>query len=643
MLLIQEPWSAASDPAEVSRRLAAICEFAPAPNHSAPLVLLPLADPDPVPRGVFTELASTAAKLSGIYFAGAAFVTEAGKPSHIRSVLAGPDGSLLIDVAKTTPELTAGFGDVGLVRQSNPFTVADTSEGRVGILAGEDVLMPHLARAQTLAGAEIILNPSRELSDRHLQARLRARRARSYENIVFVATASPRCVTTSGASVALPGASMVSDQWGKATTVDGQAASLSVPLDIEGLRRRRQETRANFPAIVRTAVYEHELDRHVPTDVQAATQQAWQTEGKKRAPAIQQPKIDNYGVVLCQHVVHQSRTPDELVPNRTRNVTDALALAGLLAKAPDTKLVVLPEFFITGPVSPLGDQLAEHAEKIGIEIPGPETEVLGEFAKQHGVYLTAGCFEYDPDWPERFFNTGFILNDKGELILKYRKIHCGDVMGFLPDTTPGSVFTDYVGQYGKDALFPVVDTPLGRLGVAICFDMNFPETFRALAHRGAEVIIHPTSEPHNRGRLGWEQGRHTRAFENLTYILSCGHGGEYFGAEQRVPTARARGYSRIVDFNGETQVVANGPGRVALPGTIELSALRRERANPARNYLLWDDPSVYVDYYRPANEMGLANDLWRHDPRTNPYRRGAQIQAVVSRYNERGIFTPPTS
>ncbi len=214
-------------------------------------------------------------------------------------------------------------------------------------------------------------------------------------------------------------------------------------------------------------------------------------------------------------------------------------------------------------------------------------------------------------------------------------------MGFLPDTTPGSVFTDFVEQYGHDVLFPVVDTPLGQLAVTICFDMNFPETYRALAHRGAEVIIHPTSEPHNRGRLGWEQGRQVRAFENLTYILSCGHGGEYFGSDQTVPTARARGYSRIVDFNGETQVVANGPGRVALPGTIELSALRRERAKPARNYLLWDDPSVYQQYYRQDAAMGLANDLWRDNPQTNPYRHGAQIQAVINRYNEKGIFKPP--
>ncbi|MDH3380426.1 MAG: hypothetical protein OEQ39_26205, partial [Gammaproteobacteria bacterium] len=432
----------------------------------------------------------------------------------------------------------------------------------------------------------------------------------------------------------------LSDQWGGVITVDGQADYLAVDLDIQGLRQRRQEVRANFPAIVRTQVYEHELDRReARTNDNIDSTEAWREAGKRRAASVVSTKVDNYSVALCQHVVHQSRTPDELVPNRAKNLADALDLAGLLSKAPDCKLVVLPEFFITGPVSPLGDQLADHAERIGIRIPGPETQALAEFARHQRVYLAAGCFEYDPDWPERFFNTGFIIDDQGELILKYRKLHCGDVMGFLPDTTPGSVFTDYVAQYGHDALFPVVDTPLGHLAVAICFDMNFPETFRALAHRGAEVIIHPTSEPHNRGRQGWELGRHARAFENLTYILSCGHGGEYFGSGQTTPTARARGYSRVVDFNGRTQVVANGPGRVALPGTIELQALRRERAKPARNFLLWDDPAFYRSFYGAG--MGIPNDVWREDPHINPYRNGQQIRAVIERYNQRQVFVAP--
>ena len=642
MLLVQEPWSVDMESVALSNRIAAIRSLAANnDSRSQELILLPYAQPGVFPAAELRRLFSTTSRQLGLFLAGAALVEEQSAGPHIRCLLADPSGELVIDIAKKTPELTARFADFGIATSTGPkFAVAETPEGRVGLLAGEDLLMPHLVRAQVLAGAEIILNPSRELSDQHLCLRLKARRARGYENLAYVATCSPRFVTTDDQTINLSNATQISDQWGAVTTADAQAAYLSVDVDIESLRQRRQEVRANFAAIVRTQVYEYELDRIKPLANEGIdSAEEWREQGERRAPAILSPPIDNYGVALCQHVVHQSKTADTLVPNRDKNLADALDLAGLLSRAPDCKLVVLPEFFITGPVSPLGDQLSDLAEQIGITIPGPETQRLAEFARHQGVYLAAGCFEYDPDWPGRFFNTGFILNDQGQLILKYRKLHCADVMGFLPDTTPGSVFTDYVAQYGHDALFPVADTPLGQLAVTVCFDMNFPETYRALAHRGAEVIIHPTSEPHNRGRYGWELGRHVRAFENLTYILSCGHGGEYFGPDRTTPTARARGYSRIVDFNGNTQVVANGPGRIALPGTIELQALRRERARTERNYLLWDDPSHYRSYY--GEGMGIANDLWRDDPRTNPYRNGKQIRAVIEDYNQRQVFVAP--
>ena len=642
MLLILEPWSVDMQAATLVSRIAAIQSIsATSKSLTEELVLLPFAQPGVFPADEFRRLFSTTSQQLGVFLAGAAVVETQSTGTHIRCLLAGPNGELLIDTAKRTPELTAGFANFGTANSTGAeFSVAETHEGQVGLLAGEDVLMPHLARAQVLAGAEIILNPSRELSDQHLPLRLKARRARAYENLAYVATCSPRSVTTDGQTINLSAATQVSDQWGTVITADDQASYLSVDLDIQNLRQRRQEVRANFPAIVRTQVYEHELDRIEPLSNETVDSVlGWREAGQRRVPAVKPQPINNYSVALCQHVVHQSKHADELIPNRDKNLVDALDLAGQLSKAPDCKLVVLPEFFITGPVSPLGDQLSDHAEKIGITIPGPETQRLAEFARHQGVYLAAGCFEYDPDWPGRFFNTGFILSDLGELILKYRKIHCGDVMGFLPDTTPGSVFTDYVAQYGHDALFPVVETPLGRLAVAICFDMNFPETFRALAHRGAEVIIHPTSEPHNRGRAGWELGRHVRAFENLTYILSCGHGGEYFGSERTTPTARARGYSRVVDFNGRTQVVANGPGRIVLPGTIELQALRREREKLDRNYLLWDDPSLYRRYY--GEGMGIPNDVWREDPVINPYRNGKQIRAVIENYNRRRVFVSP--
>ena len=607
MLLLQDPWSIDdSDP--LPQRLAQILKLTAA--QAEPLVLLPQAD-DGLPPASLDDLKQCIgqwAEQCQVFLAASAVTKAPSGKAAVYGVLADPEGTILLSQPKAGSEIPT------------PFAVANTVHGQLGLLCGDDVLSPGLTRALVFSGAELILNPSRELSDSDLSMRLAARRARAYENLAWVACAAPRSVRAEGLTIDLPGSALVADPWGRKVETLSHATFLDVAIDIEALRQRRQEPRTNFPAIVRAAVYADDLNSASP------------------AARATMPESDiRYDTVLCQHVVHQAATPDQLVPNRQRNIDDALALIKTLAAGPNTRLAVLPEFFLTGPVSPLGDQLGHLAEQIGILIPGPETDQLARFARQHQVYLAAGSFEFDPEWPQRFFNSAYIIDDQGELILKYRKIHCADAMGFLPDTTPGSVFSSYVERYGYESLFPVVDTSLGRLAATICFDMNFPETYRALAARGAEIVIHPTSEPHNRGRTGWDIARQVRAFENQVYVLSCGHGGEHVGARP-VPSSRARGYSKVVDFKGNIQVVADGPGRVALPAQIDLGALRRMRSRQP-GPLSTDDPSHYAAAY--SQPRGIPNDVWQNDPLSNPYRHGRQILQVIEQYNREGIYVPP--
>ena len=75
----------------------------------------------------------------------------------------------------------------------------------------------------------------------------------------------------------------------------------------------------------------------------------------------------------------------------------------------------------------------------GIRIPGPETARLAEFARQCDVHVCAMVFEYDPDWPLRYFNTAIIIAPSGEIVLRYRKLQCADLNGLLNVTTPGNV------------------------------------------------------------------------------------------------------------------------------------------------------------------------------------------------------------
>ena len=186
----------------------------------------------------------------------------------------------------------------------------------------------------------------------------------------------------------------------------------------------------------------------------------------------------------------------------------------------------------------------------------------------------------------------------------------------------------------------MVDTPIGRLATTICFDNNFPETYRALARRGAEVILHPTSEPHGAHRMGWDSARRMRAFENVAYVLSCGHGGEYFLPGRTIPSARGRGYSKIINFDGSVQAEADTAGQVPLSGVIDLGALRQARADVQANPALWDDAVVYAQEYAKT-PRGLPNNLWPDDPLGNPYLGWVEIKKVISGYVDNGIFVSP--
>jgi len=649
MLLLQTPWT----PSTIEKGAgSALMQIRGTMIGDTPaLALLPHADGsehEATSEKEITDALGVVARAHNLYLGASAYVVVGGEavPRTIGYVV-GPEGDVLLRNAKILPDTVEGYTDtIADTFKPAELSVARTPLGQIGLLCGEDMLGLHIVRTQTVRGAEIILNPSRERSDHLLRARLLARTARAYENLCFVAMASASMVTVNGSKARQPAVTGLFPHVGKPIVVKSDESVLKTNIDLEGLRRRRQQPFINFPAIVRMNLYapgylkEASKPRSSPS-----SRNEWIVEGNKRvATQVAPPRADiinNYSAMMCQHVVHQSSKPEELGPKRQKNLDDAFDLVrNYGARAPNLKLVVFPEFFLTGPVSPLGHKLGHIADKIGVSFAGPEMDQIAAFAQECNAYVCGGVFEYDPEWPNRFFNTAFIYDDKGKLIHRYRKIHCGDAMGFLPDTTPGSVYDQYVQKYGYEDLFPVVDTPIGKLATVICFDNNFGETHRAMTQRGAEIIIHPTSEPHGAHRTGWDSARLMRGFENTAYVLTCGHGGEYFLPGRVVPSSRARGYSKIVNFDGSIQAEADTSGQAPLSGSIDLRALRRARADIQANVVLWDDPVVYATEYAKS-PRGLPNNIWPDDPMGNPYYGGAEIKKVVTDYIKEGIFVAP--
>lgn len=125
------------------------------------------------------------------------------------------------------------------------------------------------------------------------------------------------------------------------------------------------------------------------------------------------------------------------------------------------------------------------------------------------------------------FNTSFIIDPRGEIILKHWKHNHNAFL--LPYTSPCDVYDEFIRRYGRKALFPVVDTPLGRLGCLTCCECMFPELARCTVFNGAEVILHPTSEFQDQITETTDFLKIARAVDTVSYWVSANIG-EYANA-----------------------------------------------------------------------------------------------------------------
>ena len=244
-----------------------------------------------------------------------------------------------------------------------------------------------------------------------------------------------------------------------------------------------------------------------------------------------------------------------------------------------------------------------------------------------------------PAFPQRAFNSAFLIDDRGELILSHRKLQCVDVYGALPDTTPGSIYDDYVAKNGVEHLYRIVDTPLGKIGVIICFEIVFPEVSRALANAGVEVILHLTAEGYSSYRVAWHALRRKRAFENQAYLL-CSN--KAYDPAMREPWV-SYGESQAIDFRGRERDRLAGNGPAVLIAPVDMASLRAARLDLRLNTAIWDEPGAYAGAYLQG--LGIANNGWRGDPMQNPYARVGQrvtgLADVQQRFYERGVYRKP--
>ena len=264
--------------------------------------------------------------------------------------------------------------------------------------------------------------------------------------------------------------------------------------------------------------------------------------------------------------------------------------ASLAFIGPDCRLVLLPEYVLTG--FPMGESLAGWAEKACLEMTDPLYESLGQIAQTHDIFLAGNAYELDPNFPQLYFQTCFVIAPSGSIVLRYRRLNSM----FAP--TPHDVWDRYLDCYGLDGVFPVAKTEIGNLAAVASDEILFPEVGRCLALRGAEILLHPTSEVFSRGRSPKDIAKIARAVENAVYIISANTAGI---ADTAIPDASTDGGSQIVDYRGLILAETGGGESMAAFAEIDLAGLRRFRRRPGLNNLLARQrPELYVDCYRQA-------------------------------------------
>ena len=296
-----------------------------------------------------------------------------------------------------------------------------------------------------------------------------------------------------------------------------------------------------------------------------------------------------------------------------------------------TMLVGLGESFLHS-FPRAGGGVVSDLLKICIRIPGEETEKLAGKAREHGIYIFGASYEMDEEWGSQLcFNTAFIINPEGKIILKYRKIHHAPIES---KTSPHDLFDAYVKKYGEESLFPVVDTPIGQLGCMICADGWLPETSRCLALNGAEIILYPIStfEP---AHQDYHLICRTRALENVAYLVSPNLGHTF--SEER-PEAVA-GNSIIVDFKGRNLIASTSTGEATISTMIDVEALRFYRESSEMSFLAWMRNEAYRPSYKKV--MHPANQFLRR-PKTNLNEEVAAYRKTIDSLLERKIYVKPS-
>jgi nitrilase len=222
------------------------------------------------------------------------------------------------------------------------------------------------------------------------------------------------------------------------------------------------------------------------------------------------------------------------------------------------RMVLLPEYW-----SVLGrhetDKLA-HAEDPGV---GPLQDFMADAARKHNIWLIGGTIPLKSSEPGKVRNTLLTFGPDGVLAARYDKIH---LFGF----ERGEESFDESRTIAPGSEVVVLDSPLGRVGLSVCYDLRFPELYRAMGE--CSLLVVPSAFTYTTGRAHWEILLRARAIENQCYVLAAAQGGQHENGR------RTWGHSMLIDPWGEI-VAQHAEGEAIVMGRFDPDQLQSVRAS----------------------------------------------------------------
>jgi len=217
-------------------------------------------------------------------------------------------------------------------------------------------------------------------------------------------------------------------------------------------------------------------------------------------------------------------------PNTGANLLEAERLIAEAANS-GARLVVLPENFAF--MGKLDKDLLTLREEPG---SGPLQDFLCQVARRYGVWVVGGTIPLNGSDAAKLRAGCLVYDDQGRQVARYDKIHLFDVHLVQVDERYTESATIEAGDQVQ-----VVDTPFGRMGVAVCYDLRFPEQFRNMLDQGMEFVVVPAAFTAVTGKAHWEILVRARAIENLCYVVAAAQGGYHVSGRE------THGHSMIVD------------------------------------------------------------------------------------------------